>query len=73
MLYLWSIRGKRCALLYAMAFIYHKQESLNAYLPDTLKIDTQIAAYHEAMLTISIADLKGAIDDNADSDDKGLS
>lgn len=56
-----------------MAFIYHKQESLNAYLPDTLKIDTQIAAYHEAMLTISIADLKGAIDDNADSDDKGLS
>ena len=55
-----------------MAFIYYKAESLNAYLLDALKIETQIAAYCKAMLPISIVGLKPAIDDNANSDDKGF-
>ena len=57
---------------HAMAFIFHKNESLDAYLPDALKMETQIAAYCEAMPPISIAGLKPAMDDNADSDDEGL-
>jgi hypothetical protein len=54
---------------YAMAFIYYKGESLNAYLPDALKIVTQIAAYCKAMLPISIAGLKLAMDDDSSSND----
>jgi hypothetical protein len=57
---------------YAIAFIFHKNESFNAYLPDALKTETQIAAYCEAMPPISIAGLKPAMDDNADSNDEGL-
>src|SRR5271165_5856826 len=57
---------------YAMAFIYYKAESLDAYLLDALKMETQIAAYCKAMLPISIVGLKPAIDDNANSDDKGF-
>jgi SWIM zinc finger len=57
---------------HAMAFIYDKAESLDAYLPDALKMETQIAAYREAMPPISIAGLKPAMDDDADSDDEGF-
>ena len=57
---------------YAMAFIYFKNESLDAYLLDALKMDTQIAAYRKAMPPISIAGLKPAIHNDADSDDEGL-
>jgi len=55
---------------HAMAFIYHKREGLDAYLPDTLKMETQIAAYSLAMPPVSIADLKPAMDDDANSDDE---
>jgi hypothetical protein len=56
---------------YAIAFIYYKSESLDVYLLDALKMETQIVAYREAMLPISIAGLKPAMDDNANSDDEG--
>jgi hypothetical protein len=56
---------------HAMAFIYHKHESLDAYLPEALKMDTQIAAYSEAMPPISIVDLKPA-DSDDDSDAEGV-
>jgi hypothetical protein len=52
-----------------MAFIYSKRESLDAYLPDTLKTETQIAAYYEAMPPNSIAGLKPAMDDGSFDDD----
>jgi hypothetical protein len=42
------------------------------YLLNALKIETQIAAYSLAMPPISIADLKPAFNDDADSDDEGL-
>lgn len=57
---------------HAMAFIYHKREPVDAYLPDALRIETQIAAHALAMPPISVAGLKPAFDDNADSDDEGL-
>ena len=57
---------------YAIAFIFHKKESLDAYLPDALKTETQIAAYCKAMLPISITGLKLAMDDNTDSNNEGL-
>ena len=57
---------------HAIAFIFYKNESLDAYLPEALKTETQITAYCKAMPPISITGLKPAIDDNADSDDKGL-
>ena len=60
---------------HAMAFIYHKHESLDAYLPEALKMDTQIAAYSEAMPPISIAGLKPALgddDSNDNSDAEGV-
>jgi hypothetical protein len=57
---------------HAMAFIYYKAESLDAYLPDALKMETQIAAYRDAMPPISIAGLKPAMDDDANSDDEGF-
>lgn len=57
---------------HAMAFIYYKSESLDAYLPDTLKTETQIAAYYKAMPPISIAGLKPAMDnDSSDNDVPG--
>jgi len=57
---------------HAIAFIFHKNESLDAYLLEALKTETQIAAYCEAMPPISITGLKPAMDDDADSDDEGL-
>jgi hypothetical protein len=54
-----------------MAFIYYKAESLDAYLLDTLKMETQIAAYRKAMPPISIAGLKPTIDGDANSDGEG--
>jgi hypothetical protein len=57
---------------YAIAYIYYKAESLDAYLLDALKMETQIVAYHEAMPPISIAGLKPAMDDDANSDDEGF-
>jgi hypothetical protein len=56
---------------YAIAFIYYKAESLNAYLLDALKMETQIAAYCEAMPPISIAGFKPTIDGDANSDSEG--
>ena len=57
-----------------MAFIYHKHESLDAYLLEALKMDTQIAAYSEAMPPISIAGLKPVLDndDSNNSDVEGV-
>ena len=57
---------------HAIAFIYHKREPLDVYLPDALKIETQIAAYTLAMPPISATGLKPAFDNNADSDYEGL-
>jgi hypothetical protein len=53
---------------YAMAFIYYKGESLDMYLPDALKTETQITAYCEAMPPISIAGLKPAMDNDFSDD-----
>lgn len=47
---------------HAMAFIFFKGESIEGYLPDSLKMETQIAAFQEPMPPISIAGLKPAID-----------
>jgi len=56
---------------YAIAFIYYKAKSLDAYLLDALKMKTQIAAYHKAMPLISITGLKPTIDSDTTSKSKG--
>ena len=56
---------------YAIAFIYYKAESLDAYLLDALKMETQIVAYREAMPPISITGLKPTIDGDTNSDSEG--
>jgi hypothetical protein len=58
---------------YVIAFIYYKAKSLDAYLLDALKIETQIAAYRKAMPPISIAGLKPMIDSDTTSEGKGES
>ena len=72
MIYLVNLATKHCGCScyaengvpcsHAMAFIFFKGKSIEGYLLDNLKMETQIVAFQEPMPPISIAGLKPAID-----------